>query len=981
MPRRSHFRSMGPCPRPLPAPVAALIALVPAGAASASFDGSNGKVAYVDRQNGLFIDDPWDDQPAQGPLATVGSTDVEDKFQAHAHPPAWSPDGTMLAYTAPVPDTYKRHSAVFVMNADGTDAHQVSHPFALKPDECEGQCDDGHASWDMQPTWTPQGKVAFIRFVASGDESVHVGERGTSVMTVDPSGGAETRRYYLEPKANGLIQSFVWPVSSIHPFAIIGDKPDKKFSLRNLGTGADIASELGILDLDAAPVGEALAYTTVVGGHRVHVVDYAGRALQSFTTGLIKPDIRYTPDGNAILLRGCAKDRDNQQQHCGLITHRLDDPDGDIRADDPVEAPYLDGVPLFKEAAMPGYRSNFDIQGQDLPVIYLPGFLGSEIQCGGDLTWMPWGPPLFLQPIRLSADGLTNQNCASAGPTGKVVGRFFRQDVYEHADTWLKKMDPRGGGATFGWDWRKAPEESLDELDAKIEELKEANELGKKQGAKRVSLVGHSYGGVLMRLYADDPDRAKKVARMLTVGTPMWGSIKPFFPLTFGVEAPGFSALDLFVGNEDLKDSFRNWGGAYHLLADDNFGQWLSVDGQAKDQAGVKQFLESVGANGPLLSDGWRTHRERVDGWLDYNGRIDVRAVVGVGLLTPRQVYVVTDPAEGDADVGIRMADGDETVPAHSAWQGDPGGATLGDPIHLQRRCGISHMDQTKDAAVQGAYTQFLLFGRIPRKLPEPDCVPQGKLIQVSHDLEIPPPALEPALAAKAAGGPLPLGDAELAGLADIYPLPGGTQIVTNDRDPVALQIAAEGWTFTVTDLEGDERGRELTYGPLTGQVVITPGTNDVPAVAVDGKAVAPSRDSGGAPGDGGGPLPGGGDLGGGGAAPAGPQSPTGPAGPVAGLSASLRGGAVKVSRKGVATFRVRGSGRATGRLALAAKLRGRRTAIGAAKVVLTGPGEIRVAVRLSRAARRALRGGPLRATARLTLHGGPTAIVALRLR
>lgn len=966
--------------------LAALLVLFPAGVASASFDGSNGKVAYVDRENALFIDDPWDEQPAQGPLATVGSSDVEDQVQAHAHPPAWSPDGTMLAYTAPVPDTYKRHSAVFVMKADGTGARQVSRPFPLKPDECDAsECDDGHASWDMAPTWTPQGDVAFIRFVASGDQSTRVAERGTTVITVDPAGGAETRRYHLDPKGDGLIQSFVWPKSSIHPFAIVLNRPGKTFNLRNLGTGVDLAAAQGILDLDAAPVGERLAYTTIVGGHRVHVVDFAGRAVESFATGLIKPEIRFTPDGNSILLPGCAKDRDEQQQHCGLITHRLADPEADIRPDDPVEAPYLDGTPVFKEPAQPGYRSNYDIQGQDLPVIYLPGFLGSEIQCDGDTTWMPALPPLFLQPIRLSADGVTNQNCAGAGPSGKVVGRFMRQDVYEHADEWIKKMNPPGGGATFGWDWRKAPQESLDELDAKIEELKAANELGEKQGATRVSLVGHSYGGVLMRLYADDPVRAKKVARMLTVGTPMWGSIKPFFPLTFGVEAPGFSALDLFVGNEDLKDSFRNWGGAYHLLADDNFGQWLNVDGQAKDQAGVKQFLESVGANGPLLSDGWRTHREHVDGWLDYNGRIDVRAVVGVGLLTPREVYVITDPGEGDADVGIKMADGDETVPAHSAWQGEPGGATMGDPVHLQRRCGISHMDQTKDAVVVGAYTQFLLSGRIPRKLPAPNCEPQGKLIQVSHDIEIPPPALEPGLAA-ASAGPLPLGDAELAGLADIYPLPGGTQIVTNDSEPVALRLDAAGWTFTVTDLEGEATGRKLVYGPLTGDVVIAPGTSDVPAVTVDGASVAPVRDSGGGdqPG-GGGEAPGGGTDG-----PARPGDPAVPGGdtpepPVATPSATVRGGTVKVSRKGVATIRISG-GRATGTLALSAKLGRRTVRIGAAKVVLRKPGESRVAVRLSKAARGALRRrGALRATATLTLRDdagvSATARGAVRLR
>jgi hypothetical protein len=131
-----------PAARALLALVAMLVP-VPAGTASASFDGSNGKVAYVGTDDGLYLDDPWDDQPAQGPLATVASKAVEDMLTAAAHPPAWSPDGTMVAYTAPVPDTFgRKHSAVFVMKADGSDAHQVSHPFALKANSC-GSCDDG----------------------------------------------------------------------------------------------------------------------------------------------------------------------------------------------------------------------------------------------------------------------------------------------------------------------------------------------------------------------------------------------------------------------------------------------------------------------------------------------------------------------------------------------------------------------------------------------------------------------------------------------------------------------------------------------------------------------------------------------------------------------------------------------------------------------------------------------------------------------
>ena len=52
--------------------------LLPAATASATFDGSNGKVAYVDMQEQLFIDDPWDDQPADA------RADRREAFQGYS---------------------------------------------------------------------------------------------------------------------------------------------------------------------------------------------------------------------------------------------------------------------------------------------------------------------------------------------------------------------------------------------------------------------------------------------------------------------------------------------------------------------------------------------------------------------------------------------------------------------------------------------------------------------------------------------------------------------------------------------------------------------------------------------------------------------------------------------------------------------------------------------------------------------------------
>src|SRR5215212_12165248 len=101
--------------------VAVLLSLVLAAPAGASFSGSNGKVAWVDNAGGLIVDDPFDDAPAPPPLATVSMADADNPSAPHS-PPAWSPDGTRIAYTEAIPDTdpYGDHSAVFVINADGS---------------------------------------------------------------------------------------------------------------------------------------------------------------------------------------------------------------------------------------------------------------------------------------------------------------------------------------------------------------------------------------------------------------------------------------------------------------------------------------------------------------------------------------------------------------------------------------------------------------------------------------------------------------------------------------------------------------------------------------------------------------------------------------------------------------------------------------------------------------------------------------------
>jgi Tol biopolymer transport system component len=93
--------------------------------------------------------------------------DREVHMLTHAHAnsglPAWSPDGRRIAFAtdrnAPGGDV------IFVMNADGSDQHAVTHTLPRVND-----------AW---PTWSPDGKrIAFARESGAGSAIYVVGARG-----------------------------------------------------------------------------------------------------------------------------------------------------------------------------------------------------------------------------------------------------------------------------------------------------------------------------------------------------------------------------------------------------------------------------------------------------------------------------------------------------------------------------------------------------------------------------------------------------------------------------------------------------------------------------------------------------------------------------------------------------------------------------------------------------------------------------------
>jgi Tol biopolymer transport system component len=84
---------------------------------------------------------------------------------AHATEPAFSPDGSKLAYVA-INNAFQREG-IYIANADGSRPHRLSLP-----------TDAAAFSWSPTPTWSPNGtRVAF--------------RRGDAIVVVDPDGSNE----------------------------------------------------------------------------------------------------------------------------------------------------------------------------------------------------------------------------------------------------------------------------------------------------------------------------------------------------------------------------------------------------------------------------------------------------------------------------------------------------------------------------------------------------------------------------------------------------------------------------------------------------------------------------------------------------------------------------------------------------------------------------------------------------------------------
>jgi PKD repeat protein len=335
---------------------------------------------------------------------------------------------------------------------------------------------------------------------------------------------------------------------------------------------------------------------------------------------------------------------------------------------------------------------------QKVPVIFIPGILGTDLWLGQQRLWPDVACVGFLTDEYISLDS-ANGRSVTHGDVIRNYGQYPRcLGLIPHYGGFLKRLEQAGYQEhqtlfVFPYDWRRDLSGTARILDQQIKEVL------KQTGSKQVDVIAHSMGGLVVRYYLNKIEPGStKVRKLILAGVPNHGAPKAFKALVWGDPQGPWGITFKAETSRKLAQTFPS---AYQLLPTRKFFELYHyiikefegpLDGQGNSDKALNDTYSVIKAQSPHPDYVDRAKGFHNDMGDKFNFSGDTYIIAGIGQRTPGYwtytcspgvvpsfvVPIVIIPKQGCEWVE-QFVEGDGTVPLGSALEI----SSLGDSVKI----------------------------------------------------------------------------------------------------------------------------------------------------------------------------------------------------------------------------------------------------------------------------------------------------------